>query len=76
MVESGYNIAQIREVPVVRMAEIEEVPEEFDTIGVRNVDEERLETEEMKVKVWSIPPPRRADGHSWTSDSRGVLLRH
>lgn len=45
------------------MAEIDGIPEKFDRIGVQNLDEEYLETEEMRVKLWHIPPDERMGIH-------------
>lgn len=63
MVTSGYTIAHVDDVSLTRMAERDDVPDEFNRIGVKNVDDEQLETEEMKVKVWHIPPGERMGVH-------------
>lgn len=63
MGSDGYTVAHVDEVPLVRMAEIDEVSEKFDRIGVQNLDEERLDTEEMKVKIWHIPPGEEMGVH-------------
>lgn len=63
MVESGSAITHVGHVPIVRMAEIEDVPEKFDRLGVRHLDEEALGTEAMKVKVWHVPPGDRMGKH-------------
>lgn len=63
MVESGSAIAHVEEVPVVRMGEFDDVPSEFDRLGVRHVDDEALATEEMKVKIWHVPPGDRMGSH-------------
>lgn len=63
MVTTGYNVAHVEDVPVVRMAEIDEVAEKFDRLGVQNLDEAALDTEEMKVKLWHVPPGERMGVH-------------
>lgn len=75
MVTSEYNVAHVDEIPVIRMAEIDDVPEKFDRIGVQNLDEERLATEEMKVKVWHIPSGEQMGihGHSTQEEFYYVL---
>lgn len=55
MVESDYSVVHRDDAPVVSMADVDEVPEEFDPLTVRNVDE-ALQTEELTVKVWTVPP--------------------
>ena len=63
MVTSGYNITHVDDVPLTQMAEIEAVDEKFNRLGVQNLDEEKLGTEEMKVKIWIIPPGERMGVH-------------
>lgn len=67
MVESGYRVAHVEDVPILRMAEVEDVPDEFDQLGVVNLDEEALGTEEMWVKIWDVPPGSRMGIHGHTS---------
>lgn len=67
MVESGYNVSSVDDVSVIRMEEVEDVPEEFDRIGVQHLDEKTLGTEEMKVKVWNIPSGERMGVHGHPS---------
>jgi mannose-6-phosphate isomerase-like protein (cupin superfamily) len=62
MVESGYAVVDRQDAPVTHMADVEAVHDEFDALDVRNVDEP-LATEEMKVKVWTIPPGKRMGAH-------------
>lgn len=66
MVESGYNITHIDDIETLLMADIDEVEEEYDAIGVKNLDEQELGTENMKAKIWEIPPGERMGihGHS------------
>lgn len=63
MVEPGYRVAHVEDVPVLRMGEVGDVAEEFDQLGVRNLDEDALGTEEMWVKVWAVPPGARMGTH-------------
>lgn len=63
MVANGYAITHVRDIPVLRMADIDEVPDQFDRLGVQNIDEQHLATEEMKVKIWHVPPGERLGPH-------------
>lgn len=67
MVSSGYTLAQVDDVPLLRMGEIDDVPDDFAPLGVQNLDEEELNTEEMKVKLWYIPPGERMGTHGHTT---------
>lgn len=72
---ADYALARVEAVPLLRMAEVAEVPEEFDGLGVRNLDREALGTDEMKVKVWRVPPGDRmgVHGHSTQEEVYYVL---
>lgn len=63
MASVGYAIGEVDDVPLLRMEEIDDVPEEFAPLGVQNLDDEELDTEEMKVKVWHIPSGERMGTH-------------
>lgn len=67
MVESGYSVTHVDDVSILRMAEVDDVPEKFDRISVQNLDDEELGTEEMKVKVWHIPPGEHMGVHGHPS---------
>lgn len=67
MVESGYSVTTVDGIPTVRMDDVDEVSDEFAAIGVKNIDDEELETEEMKVKVWDIPPGAKMGLHGHSS---------
>lgn len=74
MVESGYALTHVDDVPVTHMADIEDMPKKFHPLDVRNVDEV-LETEKMKVKMWYIPSGSvmGAHGHSQQEELYYVL---
>lgn len=63
MARTGYTVSHVEDVDVVRMAEIDAVHEKFDELGVQNLDEDRLETKEMKVKIWHVPPGESMGTH-------------
>lgn len=63
MVRTGYTVSHVDDVDVVRMAEIEEVHEKFDPLGVQIIDETALGTEEMKIKLWHVPPGETMGTH-------------
>ncbi len=75
MVDSRYNVTHVDDVPIIRVAEIDEVSEKFAPLGVQNLDEVALETEEMKVKLWHIPPGEQmgSHGHSTQEEFYYVL---
>lgn len=72
---SAYQIGDVDEVDILRMSEIEDVPEQFDRIGVQNLDETPLDTEEMNVKIWHIPPGDEmgVHGHSTQEEFYYIL---
>lgn len=62
MVESGHAVVEADDVPVVSMADVEEVPEQFDPLSVRNVWD-ALGTDELKLSVWELPPGAHMGAH-------------
>ena len=56
MVENGQGVVEsLDAVDPIDMAALEDVPEQFDPLSVRNVSE-ALGVEASKVRVWEVPP--------------------
>ena len=72
-IEEGYAVAPLEAVPVTDMADVEAVPEQFDPLDVRDVDE-ALGTAALKPKVWTVPAGAYMGAHGHPTQEEVYLV--